>query len=75
MTVLHAPEGGGRVQLRWDQIRESMIGVFDLTTKSRRERASNELCRAFAVVVDLAGLNRTCGWSSAWRRPSAGRRF
>jgi hypothetical protein len=51
LTVRHAPEGGGSGQLRWDQIRESVIGVFDLTTKSRRERAS--VCQALGLALAL----------------------
>ena len=51
LTLKHAPDAGGSGQLRWDQIRESVIGVFDMTMASERERAS--VCHALGLALAL----------------------
>lgn len=51
LTLKHAPEGGASGHLRWDLIRESVAGVFDLTVSSQRTRAS--VCHALGISLAL----------------------
>jgi hypothetical protein len=51
LTVKHAPGEGGSGQLRWDQVRESVIGIFDLTVSGARFRGS--VCHALGIMLAL----------------------
>jgi hypothetical protein len=51
LTLKHAPDGGGSGQLRWDLLRESVVGVFDLTMPAQRARAS--VCHALGMSLAL----------------------
>lgn len=51
LTVKSAPGDGGSGQLRWDQVRESTIGIFDLTVLGPRARGS--VCHALGLALAL----------------------
>ena len=51
LTLKSAPDAGGSGQLRWDLIRESVTGIFDLTVPAARARAS--VCHALGLSLAL----------------------